>query len=342
MKSVYSLSLAILFLLFVGVFSAAPSQAAALSDMEQCMLQIMKSASDDMTLGQARALCKKRAAAAGQGTAQPPEEQAVDQRLAADQSNILRPFTLMAHRPNYFLFAAYNSHGYNAAPYREQFNDDSISFKDTEAQFQISLKVPLAVRLFHDKTSLWAAYTNRSFWQVYDKAISSPFRETNHEPEAWLQFDAAWKFWGLENRANMLGLAHQSNGRGGVLSRSWNRVYANFILERGPLAISVKPWLRIPEDNDDDDNSDITDFMGHGEIRAAYKWGRNTFSLMLRNQLESGFQRGAVEMGWSFPLGSYKYLKGYVQYFNGYGLSLIDYNEYSNVIGIGISLTDWL
>ncbi len=39
--------------------------------------------------------------------------------------------------------------------------------------------------------------------------------------------------------------------------------------------------------------------MGHGELRAIYKqrWrGRNTYSLMLRNNLR-GTNRGAVELG---------------------------------------------
>ena len=139
-----------------------------------------------------------------------------------------------------------------------------------------------------------------------------------------------------------LGIVHQSNGRGGVLSRSWNRVFANFIIERGNFALAIKPWWRIPESTSEDDNSNITDYLGHGKITAAYKWGENVFSLMLRNNLESGFQRGAAQVSWAFPLGNYPYLKGYVQYFTGYGMSLIDYNEYSNCIGIGISLTDWL
>ena len=82
--------------------------------------------------------------------------------------------------------------------------------------------------------------------------------------------------------------------------------------------------------------------MGNGELRTAYKWKDNTFSLMLRNCLESGFSRGTVELGWSFPLWKYPYFKGYVQYFNGYGESLLDYNEHANSIGAGVLLTDWL
>jgi phospholipase A1 len=63
---------------------------------------------------------------------------------------------------------------------------------------------------------------------------------------------------------------------------------------------------------------------------------------MSRNNLESGFSKGAVELGWSFPLFQYDYIKGYIQYFSGYGESLIDYNNYVNRIGFGILLTDVL
>lgn len=111
------------------------------------------------------------------------------------------------------------------------------------------------------------AYTNRSFWQVYNSEQSAPFRDTNHEPEFWTQFRPDWKILGLTNSVNQLGINHQSNGRGGVLSRSWDRVFANFVFERDNFALSIKPWYRIEEDEADDNNPDIEDFLGHGEIR---------------------------------------------------------------------------
>ena len=106
--------------------------------------------------------------------------------------------------------------------------------------------------------------------------------------------------------------------------------------------MSFKPWYRIKEDAEDDDNRDITDYLGHYELCAGYKYKEHVFAAMSRNNIESGFEKGTVELSWSFPLGNYPYFKGYIQYFNGYGESLIDYNQHSNRIGIGVALTDFL
>lgn len=305
-----------------------------------CMAEKIQQADDDMTVGGLRELCRSQAGSSG-NVEETSTVAVVTKRLQQDKKNTLEPFTLMSHKPNYILLGAYNDSGYSPDAYRQQYNNPSIDLDNTEAQFQISLKTPLAIDLF-DTFDVYAAYTNRSFWQLYNNDISSPFRETNHEPEIWAQFNSNREILGFTNTINSIGLVHQSNGQGGVLSRSWNRIYASIVLEKDNLALAFKPWYRIPEDDSDDDNPDITDYMGHYELRGAYKWGDNVFSAMSRNNLESGFEKGAVELGWSFPLGDYPYMKGYVQYFSGYGESLIDYDNYTNRIGIGFALTDWL
>ena len=247
----------------------------------------------------------------------------------------------MAHNSNYLLAGAHNFHGWNSKVYDDIIKED-ISFDNTEIQFQLSIKTPLAIDLFDKKIDIFAAYTVRSFWQAYNSNISSPFRETNHQPEIWVQTEHDWEFLGFKNSANILGIAHQSNGQAAKLSRSWNRVYAGILLEKENFAIFLKPWFRITEDESSDDNPDITDYLGHGEIHLAYKKEDHVFKVMSRNNLESGFSQGAVEIGWSFPLFHYDYVKGYIQYFSGYGESLIDYNNYVNRIGFGLLLTDIL
>lgn len=329
--------LALFFLL--SAVMVLPKNAAA-DDLQDCMSKSLQTADPKMTIAELQLQCQKSIADGSYAAGTDKTKVAVvEDRIRQDRRHVLQPFTLMAHKPNYLLFAAYNSNGFDSTLWQEF--DPDREWKDTEAQFQISMKFPLLVNLMNDTFDIYAAYTNRSFWQIYD-SDSAPFRETNHEPEIWVQFHPNWELWGFKNTWNSFGANHQSNGRAGDLSRSWNRLFAWFTVEKGNLGMSFKPWYRIPESDSDDDNPDITDYLGHYELTATYGWRNNVFSVMSRNNLESGFSKGAVELSWSFPLWDWPYLKGYVNYFTGYGRSLIDYDSYSNVIGVGISLTDWL
>ena len=314
------------------------------NNFQDCMLQAIETAEDTMTIGELRLQCEKKVLTGSLSSSQEDNEkiEVVEDRMRQDREHLLQPFTLMAHKPSYLLLAAYNASQYNPDLFRQNLNNPTYELDDIEAQFQLSIKFPLLISLLDDTCDVYAAYTNHSFWQVYNDDISSPFRETNHEPEVWVQFHPKWEFLGFTNTWNSFGIVHQSNGSSGVLSRSWNRVYAWLTAEKGNLAMSIKPWIRIPEDAEDDDNPDITTYMGHYEVSASYKWRKNVFSLMTRNNLESGFSKGAIELSWSFPFFNWRFLKGYVQYFNGYGESLIDYNQHVNKIGIGVALTDWL
>lgn len=327
--------------------AAAASAAAGTPALDSaCVMRWAERAAGSTTLDEIRVQCALAAEPADPDespvTTDDTPLPAVEQRLAADRQAIERPFTIMANKPNYFLPAVWNERGWDPSLYQEALDDPDYQNDDVEAQFQISLKVPLAIGLFGGHLDLYGAYTNRSFWQVYNDDNSRPFRETNHEPELWAQFRNDWTIGGFMNTVNAVGLVHQSNGRGGVLSRSWNRAYATFVFERDRWAFSIKPWVWLDSDDEDSDNPDITDYLGHGEMRLFYGRDGHVFSLMSRNNLESGFDRGAVELSWSFPVFDYPYLKGYVQYFYGYGESLIDYDRRVNRIGLGISLTDWL
>lgn len=262
------------------------------------------------------------------------QENALDNRLKSEIQTLDNPFSITPHKPNYLLPLSYNNSP-NDAPFTN-FGSDNLS--NWEIKFQFSFKVPIAQDLFGRRGQLDFAYTQISFWQAYAASNSSPFRETNHEPEIMLTFGNDFKLFGFTNRLVTLGLSHQSNGRTEPLSRSWNRLYAAFVFERNNLVFSIKPWLRIPESASSDDNPDIEDYMGHGEVTLVYAKGLRSRSATWRyNALKN---RGAFQLNWTFPLKS-KY-KGYVQYFNGYGESLVDYDARSNRIGFGILLTDWL
>jgi len=69
-----------------------------------------------------------------------------------------------------------------------------------------------------------------------------------------------------------------------------------------------------------------------------YQWQTHNFSLLLRNNLRSD-NRGAFQLGWSFTVS--KPARLYAQYFNGYGESLINFDENVNRLGLGFELSNW-
>lgn len=259
----------------------------------------------------------------------------VSERLQEEEEGEASRFALIAHHPTYLMPFTWNFEADDAS-----FAEFGAPIKPQEITLQISLKVPVLKEPFGAGSQLTAGYTQRAFWQAYNGEVSRPFRETNHEPELMLDFVTDYRLFGFTNRVVRFGANHQSNGRSDPYSRSWNRLYAEFLLERGGFAISLKPWARIPESSSDDDNPDIRDYLGHGELRIGWRRGDNNYTAMFRNYLESDFEYGAFQLTWSY--GMSRGLRGYVQLFTGYGESLIDYNRRVTRIGFGVQLTDWL
>ncbi|RYZ98064.1 MAG: phospholipase [Moraxellaceae bacterium] len=274
----------------------------------------------------------------------------LDERALSEQLNRSNRFVLTPHKRNYILPATYTNSP-NTAPYEQSLAnnepDKDAAFADlkhAEFEFQLSVKILLWDQIFTENDRLFLGYTNHSLWQIYNRETSAPFRETNHQPELMLSFSNDWEIFGFRNVLNEFSLNHQSNGQSGTLSRSWNRVMFNSVFEGKNFNFAINPWYRLPEpeskypgDPGGDDNPDITHYMGKFQFTGAYKHDKNIFSIDLRNNLENE-NRGAVELGWTFPLLST--VRGYVTYFNGYGHSLIDYNVNQQVVGLGVTFAD--
>jgi len=250
-------------------------------------------------------------------------------------------FRLLPHKQNYFLPARWSSSPNEQPVSPTQGPAPREPLDNIESKFQISLKAKLAQNLFDGRADLWFAYTQQSFWQVYNGPDSRPFRETDYEPEAMLVFPMNYRLWDWRARFLNLGFVHQSNGSSDPLSRSWNRIYAQVALEHNNAAVLVRGWYRLPESTSNDNNPDIEHYLGYGELLGIYKFdSRHTVSLLVRNNLSTSSNKGALQLDWSFPLiGD---LKFYAQVFTGYGESLIDYNWRQTTIGIGVLLTDWM
>ncbi len=267
---------------------------------------------------------------------------ALTKRVLLERETAFNPYVLTAHKHNFFLPVSYTSSVYESA---YQINDVPLreGLQPAEVKFQISLKTRLNENdLFFANDALSVGITLKAWWQLYSEDLSSPFRETNYQPEIFYLIPLLWGPAGGKT-ALVLGLEHESNGQVQGLSRSWNRIYTQLIYEKNNLVVGIRPWYRLPEDEketpDDpkgDDNPDILEFMGHAEFTAAWRKNKYEYSALVRRNTATG--KGAVELGMTFPL--FAKFRGFVQYFNGYGESLIEYDHHQQRIGLGVALTN--
>ncbi|WP_374668967.1 phospholipase A [Ramlibacter sp.] len=227
----------------------------------------------------------------------------------------------------------------------------ATDYRITEARLQLSVRTKIAEGLLtrgsderHD--SLWFAYSQQSYWQIFTPQLSRPFRSTDHEPEFIyvLPLQSAdpgrWRL-----RYGGLGLVHQSNGQSLPLSRSWNRAYVMAGAERGPWQLHAKVWRRAAEGGGDD-NPGISDYVGRAELRGVWHASRrHLLSATVRHSLDRP-GRGSVRLEWFRALaddgdGPVGGLQLHTQLFTGYGDSLLDYNRRRTVLSVGLSLVEW-
>lgn len=246
----------------------------------------------------------------------PPAASAL-QRVFADR--------ISPHEPVYFLY------GPNAPAAKFQ-----LSFKYKVFDFRALGKQAVA-------RTVQFAYTQRSLWDI--NAESSPFYDTSYMPElmyqalapeperagdgfTWLGFQAALK--------------HESNGRSGAMSRSANIVYARPVMAVGALDgwhLLVMPELFTYVDTLED-NPALKDYRGYGRLDLVF--GRNDGpSLMTRAWAGQHFNHASIQLDVTLPIRTdllefETYLL--IQYFNGYGESLLEYTRRSESVRAGISL----
>jgi phospholipase A1 len=250
-------------------------------------------------------------------------------------------FQLKPFRANYFLPLRYTDRPnlYPTSPAPDHAVSIPLPIDNTEVKYQFSVKFKAWENMFTNNGDLWFGYTQQSNWQLYNKddTVSTAFRETDYEPEVMLVLRTDRNVLGWHWRMLNLGFVHQSNGQTLPLSRSWNRLYAQFGLERTNLALLVRPWYILSGASEQSDNPDIRQYMGSGDIRLTYSKAGYVYSVLGRYSFSGG--NGAVQLDWAFPISGS--LKGYVQLFNGYGESLVDYNHSQTVLGVGFLLVPW-
>lgn len=254
---------------------------------------------------------------------------------------------LQPYRQNYLIVKKTNSPNFQpSSPLPDHNVTTPLDLDAAEIKFQLSFKADIGDQRNIDflgiKTfRLWGAYTQQSFWQVFNTRNSSPFRETVYEPELIATLGTGQPS-GL--KLINLGWVHQSNGRPLPESRSWNRIYLLGGMEWNNItSIMLRGWWRIPEDPLKDDNPDVSDYLGRADL--VMRWEPSDKSqavaMLIRNNLSRTKNRGYVQIDWATPVRFGNSARMHIQITSGYGESLIDYNHRQNTLGLGLSFREW-
>ncbi|MDF1882084.1 phospholipase A [Sulfurimonas sp. MAG313] len=257
-------------------------------------------------------------------------------------------FGLKPYNDNYFLPLTYTPNAYKSyAPGEE--------YKHAEAELQISLQYDAFTNLFGLNEIYSFAYTQKSMWQIYAK--SAPFRETNYNPEFFITIPIHYENDYFRLKVARFSFAHQSNGQSNIYdnidinatgantlndlkfnrSRSWNYMSAMLIAEHNNVFVGLKGMYRIPEPQEEDDNPNLTQYIGNTELFFLFPYGKSFYKGSLKVSLETG--KGSTELSYSYPFAHQENVYFFTKVFTGYGDSLIDYDNYLTKFSIGLSFS---
>ncbi|MDR2146199.1 MAG: phospholipase A [Tannerella sp.] len=227
----------------------------------------------------------------------------------------------------------------DSAPYFSLFRDnymiggvpigDKIMASNSNVKFQLSVLQRVTSSKLPFNTYLFIQFTQKTIWNVVQKSM--PMRDINLNPGIGLGHLIIYKNRYIGKGIFMI--EHESNGKDGLDSRSWNKVSfgANLLLTNN-IEGQMKVWIPII---DSDNNRDILRYNGLGHVGINYRtpdrrfylgvlatWRTQSFSFNTQTELSFKPNRHANQ-----------YI--FLQYYNGYGENLFDYNQYKSVLRIG-------
>jgi phospholipase A1 len=254
-----------------------------------------------------------------------------------------KKFILLPHKGSFLIPFSYNlkpnSNSYKFLQTTEEYQDRGKYNRNLETEFQVSFMLLTHRDFFNTGLNIYLGYTQQSWWQLYNDDWSKPFRETNYAPEIFARkmFDEPKSFLGGKLISYDFGFIHQSNGQIQELSRSWNRGFLRSVLVYGNTLLKTTLWHRVfdsSEKTEDNNNRDIYDYLGYGEIEIDQVWTKSRLQL----RIIPGLKKQGVEVMYSYPW--HEGLRYFVKLGYGSGLSLIDYKSEGQKIGVGVVLSD--
>lgn len=203
--------------------------------------------------------------------------------------------------------------------------------ENTNVKFQISISQRLTRTSLPWGTYLYLFYTQKCFWNILQESL--PMTDLNFNPGIGLTKPLFVKNRYIGKLTFLI--EHESNGRDSIQSRSWNRVAlaANVMVTKN-LMVHGKIWVPIV---DGENNRDIVKYCGFWQAGAQVLSNDRRFTAGLTVVKRGGLNLNAnliLELGWRIFKKDNQYL--FLQYYNGYGEGLLDYNRFHSQLRVGL------
>lgn len=204
-----------------------------------------------------------------------------------------------------------------------------ISKHNTNVKFQISISQRLTRSTLPWGTYLYLFYTQKCFWNVLEESL--PMTDLNFNPGIGITKPLFVKNRYIGKMTFLI--EHESNGRDSIQSRSWNRVaLAGNVMVTKNLIVHAKAWIPIV---DGQNNKDIVKYCGFCQFGFQVVSDDKRFSGGLMVVPRKNFSCNTIlDLSYRIFKRDNQYL--FLQYYNGYGEGLLDYNKYHSQLRIGI------
>ncbi len=201
---------------------------------------------------------------------------------------------------------------------------------NSDAKFQISVSQRLTNSVLPLKSYLFLTYTQLAFWDIYKESF--PFGDINFNPTIGLGKALAYnnRFLGTIS----FQVEHESNGRDGDESRSWNKIsFSTLLLMDNNWTVQGKLWVPLV---DGENNRDIVCYKGFAHFAVDYNTNNKKFRMgTLLTKRAGSFWDNNVTVNVSYRIFKNENQYLFAEYYNGYGENLLYYDRYRHRIRIG-------
>lgn len=202
---------------------------------------------------------------------------------------------------------------------------------NSDVKFQISIAQRITKTTLPLNSYLFLAFTMKTMWNVFEKSM--PMRDLNFNPGIGWSFPFFSK--GRYAGKFTLLLEHESNGRDSIQSRSWNKIsFCASTMVNEWLMVHSKFWIPIV---DGENNRDILKYSGIFQGGFAVTTPNKKFGWALTLIKRKGWNLNfntILEFNWKILPKDNQYL--FVQYYNGYGENMLDYNVFHSRLRVGL------